>query len=118
MITAGYSPVEPYYHGNNMGRWTDVYAVGTSLRTCMEGCTPPPAIDRHQEDQLILAMIELKNRYPSFLLKAVDWSMSIDPTKRPQDVGELLNALARQAAGLPQSRFTDLPQSQRPRDTV
>ena len=42
--------------------------------------------------------------------------MSMDPTKRPQDAGELLNALARQAAGLPQSRFADLPRSQWTKD--
>ncbi len=116
VITAGYSPVEQYYRGGHVGPWTDVYAVGASLRTCMEGRTPPPAIDRHQEDRLIPAVVELKNRYPSFLLEAVDWSMSMDPTKRPQDAGELLNALARQAAGLPQSRFADLPRSQWTKD--
>ena len=118
VITAGYSPVEQYYRGGHVGPWTDVYAVGASLRTCMEGRTPPPAIDRHQNDRLIPAVVELKNRYPSFLLEAVDWSMSMDPTKRPQDAGELLSTLARQAAGLPQSRLADLPETQRPRDTA
>ena len=118
VITAGYSPVEQYYRGGHVGPWTDVYAVGASLRTCMEGRTPPPAIDRHQDDRLIPAIVELKNRYPAFLLEAVDWSMSMDPTKRPQDAGELLTTLASQAANLPQSRFPDLPSSQRPRETV
>lgn len=107
VITAGYSPVEQYYRGGHIGPWTDVYAVGASLRTCMEGRTPPPAIERHQEDKLVPAQVELKNRYPNFLLEAVDWSMAMDPSKRPQDAGELLRTLNRYAAELPHSRIAD-----------
>ena len=108
VITAGYSPVEQYYRGGHVGPWTDVYAVGASLRTCMEGRTPPPATDRHQNDRLIPATVELKNRYPAFLLEAVDWSMSMDPTKRPQDAGELLAVLTTHAAEL-HSRLLEMP---------
>lgn len=107
VITAGYSPVEQYYRGGHIGPWTDVYAVGASLRTCMDGRTPPPAIERHQEDKLVPARVELKNRYPNFLLEAVDWSMAMDPSKRPQDAGELLKLLNRYAAELPRSRLAD-----------
>lgn len=107
VITAGYSPVEQYYRGGHIGPWTDVYAVGASLRTCMEGRTPPPAIERHQDDQLVPATLELKNRYPNFMLEAVDWSMSMDPSKRPQDAGELLEVLNRHAEELPHSRMAD-----------
>ncbi len=116
IITAGYSPVEQYYRGGHVGPWTDVYAVGASLRTCMEGCIPPPSIERHHEDKLIPAVVEFKNRYPTFLLEAVDWSMSMDPAKRPQDAGELLTTLARQTANLPESRASELPPSRRPKD--
>lgn len=99
VVSAGFSPVEQYYRGGQVGAWTDVYAVGASMRTCMEGRTPPPAIERHQGDKMIPATVELKNRYPAFLLEAVDWSMSMDLTKRPQDAAELLSALTRHTGG-------------------
>lgn len=107
VITAGYSPVEQYYRGGHVGPWTDVYAVGASIRTCMEGSTPPPSIERHQEDKLIPATVELKNRYPAFLLEAVDWSMSMDPGRRPQDAGKLLAALITHVGNVPDARFAE-----------
>jgi serine/threonine protein kinase len=107
VITAGYSPVEQYYRGGHVGPWSDVYAVGASIRTCMEGRTPPPAIERHQGDTLIPATVELKTRYPAFLLEAVDWSMSMDPARRPQDAGKLLAALLKHVGNVPDSRFSE-----------
>ncbi len=108
VITAGYSPVEQYYRYGHVGPWTDVYAVGASMRTCMEGRTPPPSVERHKKDVLIPAAVELKSRYPMFLLDAVDWSMAMDPTSRPQDAGELLAALNGAVGDLPHSRFSEL----------
>ena len=106
VITAGYSPVEQYYRGGHVGPWSDVYAVGASIRTCMEGHTPPSALERHQGDKLVPATVELKDRYPAFLLEAVDWSMSMDPAQRPQDAGKLLAALIKHVGNVPDSRFS------------
>lgn len=93
IITAGYSPLEQYYRDGEIGPWTDVYAVGASIRTCMEGRTPQPAPERQKHDQVVPAVIALRNRYPEFLLKAVDWAMNMDPKRRPKDAEELLGAL-------------------------
>ncbi len=95
VITAGYSPVEQYFRAGQVGPWTDVYAVGASIRTCMEGRTPQPAPERQKEDKVIPAVEALKDRYPAFLLEAVDWSLSMDAAKRPQDAAELLSALTK-----------------------
>jgi serine/threonine protein kinase len=110
VITAGYSPLEQYYRGGQVGPWTDVYAVGASIRACMEGRTPPPSVERQKSDTLIPATVELKRRYPAFLLEAVDWAMSMDPTRRPQDAGELLAVLSSAVGDLPHSRFSELAQ--------
>jgi serine/threonine protein kinase len=107
VITAGFSPVEQYYKGGNIGPWTDVYAVGASLRNCMDGKIPPPAVDRHNEDTLVPAVNELRHRYPTFLLEAVDWAMQMEPRTRPQDAGELLSFLRPRAEELPGSRLVD-----------
>jgi serine/threonine protein kinase len=108
VITAGYSPLEQYYRGGNVGPWSDVYAVGASMRACMEGRTPPPSIDRHKSDTLVPATSELMDRYPMFLLEAVDWAMAMEPDQRPQHAGELLDALRGCVGELPHSRLCDL----------
>ncbi|WP_373508580.1 serine/threonine protein kinase [Thiocapsa sp.] len=101
VITAGYSPIEQYMRDGHIGPWTDVYAVGASIRACMEGRTPPPAPERRKEDTLIPATTELKTRYPSPLLRLVDWSMSMEIGERPQDAGELLAAVLEGVARSP-----------------
>lgn len=107
VITAGYSPVEQYYRGGHIGPWTDVYAVGASMRTCIEGKTPPPAVDRHSRDSLTPATQQFRDRYPRFLLQAIDWAMEMDQVKRPQDAGELLRALRQYADEVPASHFSE-----------
>jgi serine/threonine protein kinase len=112
VITAGYSPVEQYYRGGHIGPWTDVYAVGASMRTCIEGKAPPPAIERHSRDTLTPAKRLFRAQYPLFLLEAVDWAMEMDPGNRPQDAGELLRNLRQFSDELPRSRFSENLQSE------
>lgn len=114
VITAGYSPVEQYYRGGNIGPWTDVYAVGASIRTCIEGKTPPPSVNRNGHDPLEPAKQLFRDRYPAFLLEAVDWAMEMDPARRPRNAGELLHSLRLFEGELPQSRFADTNLSEPP----
>lgn len=93
VITAGYSPIEQYLRDGRIGPWSDVYAVGATMRACMEGRVPPPAPERKTHDTLIPATEKLKTRYPSGLLELVDWAMSVEPEMRPRDAGELLQAV-------------------------
>ncbi len=93
VITAGYSPVEQYYQSGNLGPWSDVYAIGASIRACMQGKTPPSSVERHAGETLVAAVDQFRGQYPLFLLEAVDWSMQMNPQARPQDAGELLKIL-------------------------
>jgi serine/threonine protein kinase len=104
VITTGYSPVEQYHRGGNIGPWTDVYAVGATMRTCLDGKTPLPALDRQKGEILTSAKRQFRDRYPQFLLEAVDWAMEMDPRRRPQDAGELLCALKQLEGDLPRRR--------------
>jgi serine/threonine protein kinase len=92
VVTAGYSPVEQYYQGGYVGPWSDVYAIGASVRACIEGRTPPTAIERHANDTLEPAVTAFGDRYPMYLLEGIDWAMELDPLQRPQNAGELLTA--------------------------
>ncbi len=93
VITAGFSPVEQYYASGNVGPWSDVYAIGATMRACIEGRPPPSAIKRHAKERLAPAVKKHRQRYPRYLLEAMDWAMEIDPRRRPQNAGDLLNAL-------------------------
>ncbi len=93
VITPGFSPVEQYYTSGKVGPWSDVYAIGASMRACIEGKSPPAATKRHAKDTMKPAVELFRKSYPKWLLKAIDWAMEIDPKKRPQSANELREAL-------------------------
>ncbi len=94
VLTRGYSPIEQHDLSAQLGPWTDIYAVGASMRNCLEHKTPVPAQDRLQQDTLIPAVKAFKRKFPEHLLKAIDWAMELQPENRPQSVAELQQALA------------------------
>ena len=93
VVTPGFSPVEQYYQSGNIGPWSDVYAIGASMRACLDGTSPPSAIERHANDKLKPTAKLYRRNYPGYLLDAIDWAMEIEPENRPQNAGELLAAL-------------------------
>jgi len=100
VITPGFSPVEQYYSSGYVGPWSDIYAIGASMRACIEGRAPPSAIERHAKDKMQPAVKKFRRRYPKHLLEIIDWAMEIDPLLRPQGAEELKRALS-QAQGRP-----------------
>ncbi|MCG7873753.1 MAG: serine/threonine protein kinase [Candidatus Thiodiazotropha lotti] len=93
VVTTGFSPVEQYYQSGNVGPWSDVYAIGASMRACLDGKAPPSAIERHAKEKLKPAARIYRRRYPAAMLEAIDWAMEIGYEKRPQNAKELLEAL-------------------------
>lgn len=101
VVTPGYSPIEQYSNHGYVGPWTDIYAIGATMRTCLEDKAPPTAPERHEHDQLRPAVDVFKKKYPVELLKAIDWAMEIDPMLRPQTVDALLAVLPQPINGKP-----------------
>ena len=93
VITPGFSPVEQYYASGKVGPWTDVYAIGASIRACMEGKPPPSAVERHAKECLQPAVELFAKRYPKHILESVDWAMRINAADRPQSAQEMRQAL-------------------------
>jgi len=93
VLTKGFSPIEQHELSTQLGPWTDIYAVGASMRNCLELKTPVSAQDRAQHDTLIPAVKAFKRKFPDHLLQAIDWAMALQPENRPQSVAELLQAL-------------------------
>ena len=93
VVTKGFSPTEQHELNAPLGPWTDIYAVGASMRACLECKAPLASIDRAQKDTLIPAVKAFKGKFPERLLKAIDWAMALQPENRPQSVVQLHQAL-------------------------
>lgn len=93
VITPGFSPIEQLDPGGYVGPWTDIYAIGATMRACLEGVSPPHSPDRREKDTMKPAASLFKKKYSQYLLEAVDWAMEVDPLLRPQSVDELVEAL-------------------------
>ena len=94
VLTLGFSPIEQHKAKGKLGPWSDIYAVGASMRSCLDGKTPVSAPDRVTKDTMVPAVKAYKRKYPEYLLKAIDWAMEIELEKRPQTVEELQQALS------------------------
>lgn len=92
VVTPGFSPIEQHKKSGYVGAWTDIYAMGATIRACMEGKSPPTAEQRVENDCMKPATVVFKKRYSASLLAAVDWSMDMDPQLRPQSVDEFIKA--------------------------
>jgi serine/threonine protein kinase len=93
VITPGFSPIEQLDPGGYVGPWTDIYAIGATMRACLEGVSPPHAPARREKDMMRPAVSAFKKKYSPYLLEAVDWAMEVDPLLRPQTVDKLVEAL-------------------------
>jgi len=93
VITPGFSPIEQYNNRGYVGPWTDIYAVGASMRNCIDHRPPPEAVKRHENEIMKPATEVYQKKYSEKLLKAIDWAMEVDPLLRPQNAAELLDVL-------------------------
>lgn len=93
-LTAGFAPIEQH-NREELGPWTDMYAIGASMWACMSGKAPPPAPQRVAKDKYKPAARTYSHWYSRELLEAIDWCLEIDRHERPQNVQQLLDILTR-----------------------
>ena len=94
ILTKGFSPIEQYSVAGILGPYSDIYAVGASMRACLDGNMPRQAPDRVGNNQFPLAQKVHARRFNKRLLEIIDWAMAINAADRPQTVEELESALA------------------------
>jgi formylglycine-generating enzyme required for sulfatase activity len=100
VLTDGYSPFEQYSTNGNQGAWSDIYATGATLWTCINGGqTPASAMNRANArmdgspDPYQPASIVAKSRYTNEFLAAIDWALAFVIKDRPQTVREWQDTL-------------------------
>jgi serine/threonine protein kinase len=97
MYTAGYAAPEQYRNQEQLGPWTDIYAVGATMYTCIAGMHPQPANEREQDDQMEPLRDLSRNAYSEDLINIVEWCLQLDLHQRPQSAFELQKALLNNA---------------------
>jgi serine/threonine protein kinase len=93
MYTPGFAPPEQYRHRELLGPWSDIYAIGASLFTCLAGSAPQPADQRLEKDRYVSARTLWRGKYSRQLLETIDWCLELDHLLRPQSVFSLQKVL-------------------------
>jgi serine/threonine protein kinase/peptidoglycan hydrolase-like protein with peptidoglycan-binding domain len=107
ILTPGYAPFEQYTVGGNQGSWSDIYGLGAVLYRCVSGRLPPDASSRMEAwatgepDPLEPAVTVGQGRYPTSVLKAIDWALAVLARERPQSVAEFREAIT--STGVPKT---------------
>ncbi len=111
MYTPGFAAPEMYRRDATMGPWTDVYAIGACIYSCMHGYPPNEAPQRLEKDRLALSLTRMRGLYSDSLIEMVEWCMALDPLSRPQSVFALQKELSREG----ERRYTKLSMTEKVR---
>lgn len=93
MYTPGFAAPEQYEAPDQLGPWTDIYAVGASIYATLGAAVPQPAKGRLVKDELEPASRRWAGKYSKQLLETVDWCLKLDYLERPLSVFALQKAL-------------------------
>jgi serine/threonine protein kinase len=86
MFTPGFSGPEMRKHGNAIGPWTDIFAIGACIFSCMAGHPPPDLARADGPEQLRQHLVSLRATYSDSLVDLVTACMALNPQSRPHSV--------------------------------
>ena len=93
MLSGGYAAPEQYRKGEQLGPWTDVYAVGAAMYSCVTGARPISAEERMAGKELTPARDLAETIYSDEFFDIIDNCMQLDAAARPQSAFVLQKAL-------------------------
>jgi serine/threonine protein kinase len=93
LYTPGFAAPEQEVPGEPIGPWTDIYAIGATLYSCLAGRPPMAARARRRADTLEPAERRWLGQYSPQLLELIDWCMHLDPDRRPRSAQVLQRVL-------------------------
>ena len=109
MLTPGYSPLEQYGSSLRYGRFTDVYALGSTLYHLLTGEAPISAIERAAgvELQTVCDLVPDVNLHVS---QAIAKAMTMDISQRIQSVEEFFSLLLPDSSISPKTNISSRTQ--------
>ena len=92
ILKPGYSPTEQYDNSNNIGPWTDIYALGATLYVMLTGIKPDESTNRKINDEVVPPN-EINPSISVNLSNAVMKAMALEQHMRVRNVNEFLDAI-------------------------
>lgn len=93
-IRKGYSPPEQYKKKENLGAWTDLYALGAVMYKSATGQVPPDSLERKKNDNLVPPNC-INNKISPTLNMVILKALSLDCQARYQTAQDFINDLER-----------------------
>ena len=100
ILKHGFAPKEQYLRRGRQGAFTDVYAMAATYYYAVTGKTPPDALQRMEEDELVSPSLfgaKLSPNVEEALMKALE----LQPADRYQTMGKFARAIQGEAATVP-----------------
>ena len=88
--TPPYAAIEQYVKTYPQGPWTDIYALGVVMYQCVTGEKPPEVLERMHGGLGEALASKPRPGFSRAFTRAVDAAMAIQPSARPQSIGEWL----------------------------
>ena len=92
ILKPGYSPTEQYDNSNNIGPWTDIYALGATLYVMLTGIKPDESTNRKINAEVVPPN-EINPSISVNLSNAVMKAMALEQHMRFRNVNEFLDAI-------------------------
>jgi serine/threonine protein kinase len=90
IVSPGFAPFEQYHSHGNQGPWTDIYSIGAVMYWMVTGKKPMESASRVKTDSMMPASALAEARiFGDSLLRAIEWAMQSDESKRPADRGRI-----------------------------
>jgi serine/threonine protein kinase len=89
VVSPGFAPFEQYHSHGNQGPWTDIYSLGAVMYWLSTGAKPQESAARVKSDLMAPAAdTGDKTQFGTVVLRAIDWALTPDETRRPQTVAD------------------------------
>lgn len=98
-LTPGYAPIEQYEEGGVQGPWSDLYALGATIRRCITGKRPVDAktrllaVEQGLPDPMPSLTMVAAGRYSPAFLEIIDSLLALRPEQRPTSATAVLARL-------------------------